>query len=80
MALIFHLTHKNFSFLMNPFTEVPTQPYREVRMGSGLTKPGERRAGGGLHFHRDREEGFQTKRFRTQNKSLREQFAFFPSS
>ena len=73
------LDSQNFSFLMNPFTEVPAQPYREVRMGSGFVLE-KRRAVGGLHFHRDGEKSFQTQRVRTQNKTLREQFVFFSSS
>ena len=44
------LEAQNFSFLMNPFTEVPTQPYREMRMGSGLTKPGEETGWGWASF------------------------------
>lgn len=84
LACDFSLDAQTFSFLMNPFTEVPTQPYREVRMGSGFVLE-KRWAGGGLHFHRDGEKSFQTQKIRTQkvrtqNKTLREQFVFFPSS
>ena len=42
-------------------------------MGSGFVVE-KRWAGGGLHFHRDGEKSFQTRKVRTQNKTLREQF------